>query len=691
MNDEAVKTLAHRAGIAIEWRDYADKPHRVSSESLRRILSAMDLPCDTADDLAGSERQLELTRLPPLITATVGTPINLPIAVEKSPTSVRVTAQDGTAIQAELRHTAHGALLSAIESPGYHLVEFADERVTVAVAPPRCFTAGDAAPGERLWGLAVQTYGLRSRGDCGIGDMAGVSAFARQAARLKADALALSPMHALFAAEPALFSPYAPSSRLFYNPLYADPRPLFGDARVEKVAADCGALAASAELSRHLLIDWAQSAKIKMSILRGLFEDFYATDFAAATTTPLAADFSKFLQASRPLLQDHALFEALHAARAAIGAAAWSWREWPAAFRQPHSDAVQRFAHSNEKEILFHSFLQWIADRSLAAAQDAAKQAGMRIGLIADLAVGMSGDGSHAWTNQKEILNELEIGAPPDLYNQRGQNWGLTTFSPPALRSGGFAPFIATLRACLRHAGGVRIDHAMGLLRLWVIPRGAEPHEGAYLAYPLDDLLRLIALESHRHRAIIIGEDLGTVPRGFGERLSKAGIYGMRVLWFERRRKRFIAPREWPADAVAMTTTHDLPTIAGWWRGHDIEMRRQLDLVADPQNEKTVREKDRQLLWRAFRRAEAGRGEMPPPTETARVADAAASFIAQTPSQLALLPLEDALGLEDQPNLPGTIDEHPNWRRRYPGQAQELLNAPEIQQGLEPLTRRGNR
>jgi len=341
--------------------------------------------------------------------------------------------------------------------------------------------------------------------------------------------------------------------------------------------------------------------------------------------------------------------------------------------------------------VTFHCFLQWIADRSFAAAQRATQQAGMQIGLIADLAVGISGAGSEAWSNPGDLLVDLEIGAPPDAFNAKGQNWGLTTFSPCALLAGGFAPFIATLRACLRHSGGLRIDHAMGLQRLWVMPRGADPNEGAYLAYPLDDLLRLTALESHRHRAIIIGEDLGTVPAGFRGRIDRAGVYGMRVLWFERERNRFTPPQRWPAAAAAMTSTHDLPTVAGWWRGTDIDVREQYGLVNDAEHERAARTRGREMLWRACRRAKAAAGELPAPSETSRVADAAVKFIAQTSSEFTLLPLEDALALEDQPNLPGTIDEHPNWRRRYAAQAAELLGPAEIRRRLEPLARRGQR
>ena len=403
-------------------------------------------------------------------------------------------------------------------------------------------------------------------------------------------------------------------------------------------------------------------------MFRRLFDDFLSSDLAARASR-LGDEFFKFCKAGGAQLRSHAVFEALHAARTRADGHFSLWRAWPVSLRAPHSGKVKQFAHDNEKEVQFHCFLQWVADRSLATAQQASKDAGMRIGLISDLAVGMSGEGSHAWSNQYDVLNGLQIGAPPDLYNQNGQNWGLTTFSPWALRTGGFAPFIATLRAALRHAGGVRIDHVMGLMRLWVIPDGAGPQDGTYLAYPLDDLLRLTALESLRHRAIVIGEDLGTVPAGFRETLSRVGIYGMQVLWFERAKRRFLPPQNWSASAAAMTSTHDLPTVAGWWRGHDIETRRELDLVADPDEEIKMRQADRKTLWRSFVRAKAASGEMPAPGEPGRAVDAALEFVAQTPSQLALIPLEDALALEEQPNLPGTIDEHPNWRRRYSRQS----------------------
>ena len=279
------------------------------------------------------------------------------------------------------------------------------------------------------------------------------------------------------------------------------------------------------------------------------------------------------------------------------------------------SPAVAVFAASHEQEVLFHCFLQWLADRSLAIAQGRARAAGMRIGVIGDLAVGMDPNGSHAWSRQADVLAGLSIGAPPDLFNPRGQDWGLTGFSPRALTAGGFAPFLATVRAALRNTGGVRIDHVMGLTRLWLIPEGADPADGAYLAYPLGDLLRLLALESQRHGAIVVGEDLGTVPGGFREELEIAGLHGMRVLWFERNGHEFSPPDAWDHDAIAMTSTHDLPTVAGWWHGSDIARRAECGRLGVGVNVADVaaeRATDRGVLWQAFVRAGAAGGDAPP-------------------------------------------------------------------------------
>jgi 4-alpha-glucanotransferase len=689
MIDDAVRELATRAGIAAEWRDYADKPKRVPLETLRRILPALGLPCETLEDVSHSRQLLDAPQMPALTTGNVGEPVVLPTRTAGESQLVKLVFEDGTATTLTASTIQQKCVLPSIQRAGYHSIELGSTRIALAIAPKRCVTVDEMAPGQRIAGLAAQTYALRSAGDCGIGDMAGVVALANAASELGIDALALSPLHALFAAAPGHFSPYSPSNRMFYNPLHADPAILFGSARFGRARTAAGVGVAERQVEASALINWPISSSAKLSVLRCLFEDFEATDLAADSRTDLAADLVRFRVERGTSLEQHATFEALHGARLQADSEMWSWRTWPAEWRDPHSVAVRNFSEKNQIEILFHIFLQWLAERSLAAAQRTVTRAGMRIGLISDLAVGMSGSGSHAWMNQGDILGGLEIGAPPDLFNTDGQNWGLTTFSPRALATGGYEPFTATIRACMRYAGGVRIDHAMGLMRLWVTPCGARPSEGAYLAYPLDDLLRLTALESCRHRAVVIGEDLGTVPEGFRDRLSESGIYGMSILWFEREERRFKPPRAWPTETVAMTSTHDLPPVAAWWRGSDLKLRKTLGVLRDVEIEETSRAKDREALWAAFRGSKLDTGKLPPADEAARIADDATSYIAHTPSPLAVLPLEDALALDEQPNLPGTIDEHPNWRRRYDADANSMLNAPAVRKRVRSLAMRG--
>jgi 4-alpha-glucanotransferase len=679
MNDEAVQDLAGRAGIAVKWHDFAGRPHVVGVDVLRRILDALGLPSATRGDLAASRRELtrttNLKALPPLVTATAGRPTRLDAGASE-PHPARLELEAGGRRDIAVLPVRGRMRVPAIVEAGYHRLVIGDRDIVLAVAPSRCRTIDDAVPDARLWGLAAQAYSLRQSGDAGIGDAAGIAALAEAAGRRGADALAISPLHALFTANPARFGPYSPSTRLFLNPLHAAPGLVFDPRHVAQTMAEAGLADAFARLEALTLIDWPQAAAVKLALMRALFEDFMAEPEANGA---LATDFARFRADGGDLLAQHATFEALHAEQSADGAA--DWRRWPADLRDPASATVAVFAASRREEVLFHAFLQWLADRSLAAAQQRARDAGMRIGLISDLAVGMDPVGSHAWSRQRDILGGLSIGAPPDMYNPRGQDWSLTGFSPRALTTGGFAPYLATVRAALRNTGGLRIDHAMGLARLWLIPQGAAPADGAYLAYPVTDLLRLLAMESHRHRAIVVGEDLGTVPAGFHDTLETAGVHGMRVLWFEREGQAFVAPDRWDHGAIAMTSTHDLPTVAGWWHGTDIATRaacNRLGIGVNAADVTAERARDRAALWQAFEHESVAGCDPPPPANTAPVVDAAVAFVARTGSPLCLLSAEDVLGLEEQPNLPGTHDEHPNWRRRLPGQAGSILDAPDV-------------
>jgi 4-alpha-glucanotransferase len=686
MTDEAIRDLARRAGIAVEWNDYTGRQRVVAIDVLRAILQAIGLPWATRGDLVASRQQLQrrstAQALPPLITAIAGRPTRLDVGASE-PVGARLSLETGDTRQITLLPVRGRLRVPAITETGYHRLLLGERQLALAVAPSRCNTLDDAVPDARLWGLAAQVYALRHRGDGGIGDAAGVAALAEAAGPRGADALALSPLHALFSADHSRFEPYSPSTRLFLNPLYASPTLVFGESQVADTLRTEGLADTFERLEAMALIDWPAAARVKFRLMRALFGAFVDS---GDIDGPLRVDFERYRADGGDLLARHAIFETLHAAQFAAGAG--DWREWPSDLRDPESAAVAVFAASNEREVLFHSFLQWLADRSVSIAQRRARNAGMRIGLISDLAVGMDRSGSHAWSRQHDVLGALSIGAPPDMFNPHGQDWGLTGFSPRALVASGFAPFLATVRAALRNAGGVRIDHAMGLARLWLIPHGADAADGAYLTYPLSDLLRLLSLESQRHHAIVVGEDLGTVPSGFRETLETAGLHGMRVLWFERDGHAFKPPGAWDTSAVAMTSTHDLPTIAGWWHGSDIAARAACGRLGVGVNEADVaaeRTTERNSLWDAFVATGVAEGEVPSPNDTQSVVDAALEFVAATPSPLCLPPLEDLIGIEEQPNLPGTIDQHPNWRRRLAPEARSLFDDPRAGERVERL------
>ena len=645
----SLHALARDAGLLVDWQDARGRNQRVSDESLAAVLAALGLPAATPGQIEESRQRIradERQAAQRLRTADVTQPVRLP-----------------------------GRTAPVVfDEPGYHQVETDSGGITVAVAPPRAWTVADAAPGRRLWAPAVQIPALRDGRGEAFGDFGALARFARAAAGKGADAVAMSPAHALFPADASRYSPYGPSSRLFLNVLLADCA-LPGD---EGARAACGDL-----------IDWRAAIPEKLARLRALFERRDQSTRRA---------ISAYAGDRGTALVRHAAFDALHAHF--FDHAPGGWHSWPAAYHDVTGPAVAEFMAAHAEEIDFHVFLQWRAEHSLQAAQAAAKDAGMAVGLVADMAVGVDGGGSEAWSRPGSLLEGLSVGAPPDPLGPDGQDWGITTFSPRALRRDGFGSFIEALRAAVRHAGGIRIDHAMSLRRLWVIPHGAAPGDGAYLTYPETDLARLLALESWRARAIVIGEDLGTVPAGFRESMRQRGLLGMRVLWFERTPSGgFKAPGRWPIAAAAMTSTHDLPTVAGWWQGRDIEWTWRIgrtSAFASEGDEYAARNKDRARFWQAHRRAaktgavgarQCGRpvSAPPKPEEAPEAVDAAVEFVASTPSDIAIIPVEDLLALPEQPNLPGTLDEHPNWRRRLPARVESMFETPEVTTRIERL------
>jgi 4-alpha-glucanotransferase len=689
----AIEALATKAGFEVEWQDAHKQIQRVPENTLKVLLERLGLPCGNATQLKQStatlDAELSGRKLPPLMTAEIDRGISLPMAAVKTGARYRIELESGAVIDGRFTSPkGEIALLSPISEPGYHTLVINEQRTTLAVAPARCYTIDDAwralDPATEttppMWGVAAQVYGLRRMGDGGVGDFSALATLAAESAQRGGHAIAISPMHAMFSAEPHKFSPYSPSSRLFLNIAHIDPAAVMGPEAAQAANETAGVADEFAKLETLQLIDWPRVVTAKLAVLRALFAQFNAQD-----NDMLHRDFARFVKRGGRALEDHARFEALQAAQLKEANEGY-WRNWADELRDPRSMAVAEFAAAHKHEVDFFLFAQWLAAKGLSHAQHVARDSGMAIGLIADLAVGCDSAGSHAWSYRDEMLQGVSVGAPPDLFNQAGQSWGLTTFSPRAMRTQGFSAFIDMLRAAFSLAGGIRIDHILGLRRLWLVPDGESAKNGAYLRYPLDDLLRLIALESWRHKAIVIGEDLGTVPPGFRERLQEHGLLGIRVLWFERAEKGpgFKAPADWDHDVAATTTTHDLPTVTGWWIGEDIVWRSKIGQTAaradgqDPVELAQVeRGEDRKLLWSAFQEAGVAAPDVSVPADispqTAPV-DEALAFVASTPAPLAIYPLEDLLALAEMPNLPGSIDEHPNWRRRLAAPVSELFD-----------------
>jgi 4-alpha-glucanotransferase len=591
---------------------------------------------------------------------------------------------------------------------GYHRLELeaagASAEVSLIVAPACCYLPKGLAPNARSWGLTCQLYGLRSARNWGMGDFTDLARLAGAAGSNRAATLGINPLHALFAAEPLHCSPYSPSSRAWLDFLYIDVTAVPGFAEDEGVRhlteGEGFALTLAAARSAEL-VDYGAVAACKRPVLEALFRRFRSREFDGDgnPTGHLGKEFRKFQQSGGQSLTDFAVFEALHE-RYKRQTESFSWRDWLLPERDPRSGVVAEFAAAHRERVEFFQYLQWEADRQLAAAAAAGRAAGLSLGVYRDLAVGADPNGAEAWADQEVVTPGASIGAPPDAFNRAGQNWGLAPVNPIVVRRQGYAPFIASLRANMRHAGVLRIDHVMSLSRLYWIPSGMEAIAGAYVTYPFDDLLRLTALESHRQRCAVIGEDLGTVPPGFRETMRSADMLSYRVLVFERRHDgQFVPPAEYPPIAAASAATHDIATLKGFWLGRDLAWRRHLQLYPDTGAAEAAameRSRDRQLLVDALVEegllARERLGEFLPengePLYSTELGCAILAYLARSRARLMLVQLEDVVGESEQANLPGTTDAHPNWRRRMSRTLEEIRSGADLQQ-VAALAREG--
>jgi 4-alpha-glucanotransferase len=513
---------------------------------------------------------------------------------------------------------------------GYHTVELeSGRRIPLIVAPDKCHLPD----GLRVWAWAVQLYSLRSRHSWGMGDFGDLAAFGKVAQRQGSRLVLVNPLHAASPTLPQQPSPYSPTTRRYLNPLYLACESIPGARELPNIAR---LSIKGRELNEQPLIDRDAIFALKRQALEALYARFVGDP-----------DFDAFLTAEGSALTEYATFCVL---AEEFGAA---WRRWPARYRSPRSADVRRYASAHAARVGFHQWMQWHLDRQL-------RRAASFVPVMQDLPIGMDPDGADAWAWQDVLAQGVHVGAPPDEFNTKGQDWGLPPFIPARLKAAAYRPFVETIRGTMRHAGGLRIDHVMGLFRLYWIPEGLTPAEGAYVRNCAADLLAIIALESVRAEAIVVGEDLGTIDPGSREQLISANVLSYRLFWFEPDDD----PATYPERALTAVTTHDLPTIAGVWSGSDLAAQRRLGL--NP-NEEGMRQMRARLL-RSTRSNES--------TTVREVIRRTYALLARAPSVVITATLEDATAVEARPNMPGTVSEWPNWKQPLPKQLEVLARDP---------------
>ncbi len=663
MNAELVELCA-ACGIVWRYLDGANQPNEAPEETCLALLKALGIEIDAAADVAHQLARIKAREAARPMPATVIVDVGTDFEIDGNFADHQSwqLQLDGGNI---LRGTGNRTSLNLPGLPlGIHSLTCQGHRLTVLSAPR-------ALPlPRRGWGVMVPLYGLRSETEKGIGDFHDLERLAAAFGPLGADFVGINPVHTGFISDPAAVSPYSPSSRQRLNPLHIciDQLPHRGEIASQVLANDGGGA----------FVDYPAVIERKNRQLKSAFAGF--------TNAGGSAHFESFIRDEGSRLQDFAIHQALAQKFGPY------WPGWPQNYQSPGSPATRRFARDNAGPVRYQCWLQWSATNQLKAAQQAALNSGMACGLYLDLAVGTDPAGAETWADRQTFATGVAIGSPSDSFNALGQNWGLVPFNPLQLAARQYTPLVDTLRAQLQFAGILRIDHILGFERSFWIPDGLP---GAYVTFPRDRLLAIARIEAARAKAHIVGEDLGNVPDGLRDELVGSGIMGCRVAFFERdwaADKSFTGAADYTHQALASITTHDLPTLLGWWHGVDIDWRLRIGEIseADVEKQKAVRRADCMAFAQVL-------GLTPPPElapgdpEFARnLCVAAHRFLAQTRSVLVAVQIEDLLGLRQQPNVPGTVTEHPNWRRRLPKTLNEIAQLPllsEIKMCMEAANR----
>jgi 4-alpha-glucanotransferase len=714
--------LARARGIGDAYHNYRGELKHFSAETKAAILAAMG--CEVGDDDA-VRRELErienarwASLLPPVAIvrrAPRSVAVNVPADALAAQLAWQVLLADGTrregagpagALQELERHVVAGrewtrrVLAVAEDLPtGRHVLQATLDghdatECALVVAPARCFEPEALHAGERLWGVAVQLYTLRTRDNWGIGDFADLEQVVRHCALHGASFVGLNPLHALFPSNPAHFSPYSPSTRHFLNVLYISVPGVPEFAECAQARADAASVAFREEVDRLRAtdtVDYAGVTRLKLPLLRKVYAHFVRQHLASAT--PRAEAFRRYRDQRGDALRLHALHDAIaEQLRGADVEACRGWPAWPEDLREPSRHGVAEFARRHVDDVQFHAWLQWVADEQLGAVQSLAAELGMPIGLYGDYAVGVNPAGSETWSEQRVYRMQAGVGAPPDPLALKGQDWGIPPQDPEALVAARYEPFRTLIAANMRHFGALRLDHVMSLFRQWWVPAGFGSTEGGYVHYPLDDLMSMLALESVQHRCLVVGEDLGTVPDEMRRAMPEYAVYHYKVLLFEKiEGGRFRRPEHFERRAIAAVTTHDLPTLRGYWEGRDLALRDALDLFPGGDIRRQVyadRTHDRAALVEALDgaglrpRDVAMDGESPFSADLAR---AIQLYLARSSAALVVLQVEDLIGMSDPVNVPGTHDEHPNWQRKVTATIEDIFEAEATAELLEDV------
>jgi 4-alpha-glucanotransferase len=703
-SDAILSKLGEAAGIEPYYWDMHGHRHETSLETTRALLKAFGVSAES-----DSEARASLTRLgeapwrsmlPPAVVLYGGEiaaiPLRLPMQNDDRRLRWTVRLEQGGERAGECRvgdlaveqvgrlGESQIALRHLKLDPmplGYHDLSFEGDAQTtkLIVAPTRAFLP-PVMQTRRCWGIMLQLYSLKSYSDWGVGNFGDLKMLVERVASAGGDAIGLNPLHALFLDSPEDASPYSPCSRLFRHPLYLDVSaiPDFAECEDARAMLRDGEFVRANEASRNAeLVSYRTVARWKLPVLERLHDSFVSNHLAQDDARARA--FRRYVEQGGRDLDSLATFQAL-----SEHYQTHDWARWPSVHRVHDSAATAEFAAQHASRISFFQYLQWQCEEQFASAGELAKSRGMAVGLYNDLAVSVDASSADHWTHQKQFAGGARVGAPPDPFNEKGQDWGIVPINPLRLRDTAYSYFSALLRANMRHAGALRIDHVMGWQRLFHIPPGGTPATGAYVRYPLSDLVSVACLESQRHRCLIIGEDLGTVPAGFRERMSDAGILSSRVFYFERHHDQFRPPRDYPSLAAVSVSTHDLPTLRGFWEGQDIAAKSPLALFKDQAEEdqtRAMRIVERRWLLQAL----AEQGLLPGNTAVAeadhlewtpQLTQALHAFLARSPCSLFMVQLDDLTGQALQANLPGSVLEYPNWRRRLVRPLEQLMADP---------------